>query len=31
VIAFDRKGREIVRTTVEEPMFTRSAAHQNSI
>ncbi|MBI1853637.1 MAG: 4Fe-4S dicluster domain-containing protein [Planctomycetes bacterium] len=31
VIAFDHKGTEIVRTTVEEPVIVRSQAHQNSI
>jgi nitrate reductase / nitrite oxidoreductase, beta subunit len=31
VIAFDRNGKEIVRTTIEEPLIVRSAAHQNSI
>lgn len=31
IIGFDKTGREIVRITVEEPTFERSAAHLNSI
>lgn len=31
VIAFGQGGREIFRTTVEEPVFERPAEHQNSI
>jgi nitrate reductase beta subunit len=31
VIGFDRHGREVVRTTVEEPTFERDRAHLNTI
>jgi nitrate reductase beta subunit len=31
VIAFNRQGREIVRTNVEEPIHVRPAVHANSI
>ena len=31
IIGFDRKGQEVVRMTVEEPVFTRPAKHSNSI
>ncbi|GMV96444.1 MAG: hypothetical protein AMXMBFR83_08100 [Phycisphaerae bacterium] len=31
IIAFNRKGREIFRTQVEEPVYVRPAAHANSI
>lgn len=31
VIGFDRKGREVVRVTIEEPFYERSAEHPNSI
>jgi hypothetical protein len=31
VIAFNRKGREIFRTQVEEPIYVRPAAHANTI
>ncbi|MFQ5847272.1 MAG: 4Fe-4S dicluster domain-containing protein [Candidatus Methylomirabilales bacterium] len=31
VIGFDRDGKEVVRTTVEEPTFERSKEHVNSI
>jgi len=31
VIAFNRAGKEIFRTTVEEPVYVRPEVHQNSI
>jgi len=31
VIAFDERGREIFRTTIEEPIHVRPAHHANSI
>ena len=31
VIGYDRDGREVVRTTVEEPIYERPAKHANSI
>ena len=31
VIAFNRSGKEIFRTQVEEPVYIRPAKHQNSI
>jgi nitrate reductase beta subunit len=31
VIGYDRQGREVVRTTVEEPAFERDPAHLNTI
>jgi hypothetical protein len=31
VIAYGRDGRELFRTTVEEPIHVRSARHANSI
>jgi nitrate reductase beta subunit len=31
VIAFGRDGRELFRTTIEEPVHVRPAIHQNSI
>ena len=31
IVAFNRLGKEIFRTTVEEPVHVRSAAHANSI
>ena len=31
VIGFDRKGREVVRVTIEEPFYERPAEHPNSI
>ena len=31
VIAFGRDGKEIFRTTIEEPVYVRPAEHANSI
>jgi len=31
VVGFDKKGKEIVRLTVEEPVYVRPAKHLNSI
>ena len=31
VIAYGKEGQEIFRTTIEEPIHVRSAAHANSI
>jgi hypothetical protein len=31
VIAFDRKGREMFRTNVEEPIHVRPESHANTI
>ena len=31
VIGFNKAGQEVVRTTIEEPTFTRPAEHLNSI
>jgi nitrate reductase beta subunit len=31
VVGFDKNGKEIVRLTVEEPVYVRPAKHPNSI
>jgi nitrate reductase beta subunit len=31
VIGFNRKGKEIIRTQVEEPFFVRPSKHANTI